>query len=114
MPTAPSLQTDFVPKESILSLYSGDPGQFLRLSRSIWVPVIALEIQYEWLDTVDFSNAAPGKFAEYNPQTVTANVKLFLPSGALQPYLLAGAGIGFWELDTLALGSGLGALNQAA
>ena len=62
---------------------------------------LALEVQYEWLDTFDFSNPALGKFAEYKPQTVTANVKLFLPSGWVQPYLLAGAGISFWQLDML-------------
>ncbi len=62
---------------------------------------LALEVQYEWLDTFDFSNSTLGKFAEYKPQTVTANLKLFLPSGSLQPYLLVGAGISFWELDML-------------
>ena len=62
---------------------------------------LALEVQYEWLDTFDFSNPALGKFAEYRPQTVTANLKLFLPSGSVQPYLLAGAGISFWQLDML-------------
>jgi opacity protein-like surface antigen len=62
---------------------------------------LALEVQYEWLDTFDFSNSTLGKFAEYRPQTVTANLKLFLPSGSVQPYLLVGAGISFWELDML-------------
>jgi outer membrane protein W len=101
-------------QEEVLS-YGGLPASVAKVSDSAGVSArlgyramswIALEIQYEWLDTVNFSNAVQGKFAEYNPQTVTANVKLFLPSGALQPYLLAGAGIVFWQLDTLALGSG--------
>ena len=105
-------------QEEVLS-YGGLPASVAKVSDSAGVSArlgyramswIALEIQYEWLDTVHFSNAVQGEFAEYNPQTVTANVKLFLPSGALQPYLLVGAGIVFWELDTLALGSGLGAV----
>lgn len=97
-------------QEEVLS-YGGLPAELAQVSDSQGVSArlgyrpmnwIALEIQYEWLDTIEFSNAALGKFAEYNPQTVTANLKLFLPSGSLQPYLLVGAGIGFWELDTLA------------
>ena len=31
---------------------------------------------------MNFSNTAQGTFAEYNSQTVTANLKLFLPSGS--------------------------------
>ena len=97
-------------QEEALS-YGGLPSELARVSDSKGVSArlgyrlmswIALEIQYEWLDTIEFSNATLGQFAEYNPQTVTANVKLFLPSGSLQPYLLVGAGVGFWELDTLA------------
>ncbi len=97
-------------QEEALS-YGGLPSELAQVSDSKGVSArlgyrlmswIALEIQYEWLDTIEFSNATLGKFAEYNPQTVTANLKLFLPSGSLQPYLLVGAGVGFWELNDLA------------
>jgi len=96
-------------QEEVLS-YGGLPSELAQVSDSKGASArlgyrlmswIALEVQYEWLDTIEFSNETLGQFAEYDPQTVTANVKLFLPTGSLQPYLLVGAGVGFWKLDTL-------------
>ena len=63
---------------------------------------MALEAQYEWLNefVVTQTNDAiyeSTTVAEFRPQTVTANLKLILPLGRVEPHLILGIGLGLWE-----------------
>jgi opacity protein-like surface antigen len=63
---------------------------------------LALEAQYEWLNefVVTQTNEAiyeSTAVAEFRPQTVTANLKLILPLGRVEPHLILGVGLGLWE-----------------
>lgn len=67
-------------------------GRFLR--------IVALELDYEWVDEYDIDLGLPGfgnvARVELQQQTFTANLRLFAPLGRFQPYVLAG--IGFQRL----------------
>ena len=62
------------------------------------LPFLALETEYEWLDGIGILTPI-GRVAEYRPQTLTGNVKLIAPTWRVQPYLVAGGGVGFWRVD---------------
>lgn len=54
-------------------------------------PHLALEAHYEWMD--DFETSIDGiEVAETRTQALTADVKGYLATGRVQPYLAAGAG----------------------
>lgn len=54
-------------------------------------PRVALEARYEWME--DFETSFAGnEIAETTTSTVTADVKGYLGTGRIQPYLSAGAG----------------------
>ena len=62
------------------------------------LPWLALETQYEWLDRFTvFPN--PSTSVVFTPNTVTGNLRLILPFGQIQPYALAGVGVGVWSAD---------------
>lgn len=63
------------------------------------LPILAFELQYEWLDTYDIEIANAGGQSRVDVQTLTANVKLLLPIMRVHPYLLAGIGYQRYELD---------------
>jgi hypothetical protein len=60
---------------------------------------LAIEAQYEWLDGIDISAPAFGPIGTYEPDVLTGNLKLILPTWRLQPYALAGIGIASWDID---------------
>jgi len=60
---------------------------------------VALELQYEWLDTYDIKVANAGGKSEVDTQTLTANLKLYLPIKRFQPYILGGIGFQRYEID---------------
>ena len=68
---------------------------------------LALEAQYEWVAGLDFvatQDLGPvaGKgdtLARLQSHTVTANLKLLLPIWRIQPYLLAGIGGSYYDID---------------
>lgn len=60
---------------------------------------VALEIQYEWLDTYDIKIPNAGGRSQVDVQTVTGNLKLYLPIQRFQPYVLAGIGFQRYEID---------------
>ena len=66
-------------------------GRFLRF--------IAIEIQYEWLDSYDININNAGGRSRVDAQTLTGNLKLYLPIQRFQPYLLAGVGFQRYEID---------------
>ncbi len=60
---------------------------------------VALELQYEWLDSYDINIANAGGRSRVDAQTFTGNLKLYLPIQRFQPYLLAGIGFQRYEID---------------
>ena len=36
---------------------------------------------------------------KFRPNTLTGNVRLYLPTGRIQPYIVAGISAGFWDFD---------------
>jgi opacity protein-like surface antigen len=66
---------------------------------------LAVEAQYEWLDTYRVEVAGIDAF-DVESHVLTANLKLFLPFWRVQPYLLAGVGFADVQLDD-ALGLGI-------
>jgi opacity protein-like surface antigen len=68
---------------------------------------LALEAQYEWVAGLDFvatQDLGPvadkgDTLARLQSHVVTANLKLLLPIWRIQPYLLAGIGGAFYNLD---------------
>lgn len=58
---------------------------------------LAIEAQYEWMDGIDISLPNVAFLGTYEPDVLTANLKLILPTWRLQPYLLAGAGLASWS-----------------
>lgn len=60
---------------------------------------LAIEAQYEWLDGIDISAPAFGPVGTYDPNVLTGNLKLILPTWRIQPYVLAGIGLTSWSLD---------------
>jgi opacity protein-like surface antigen len=72
-------------------------GANARVGLRLFSP-LAVEVQYEWLSPYDIS-AHPFGSAEIEQHVVTANLKLYLPIWRVQPYLLAGAGLQYYEID---------------
>ena len=60
---------------------------------------VALELQYEWLDSYDININNAGGRSRVDAQTFTGNLKLYLPIQRFQPYLLAGIGFQRYEID---------------
>lgn len=62
---------------------------------------LAIEAQYEWMKGIDASvSGLPiGPIATYKPNTITGNLKLFLPVWRVQPYILAGIGVAIYDID---------------
>ena len=63
---------------------------------------LAIEAQYEWLNEFIVTQTNETLYesetiAEFRPQTVTANLKLILPSGRIEPHIILGLGLGIWE-----------------
>jgi opacity protein-like surface antigen len=59
---------------------------------------LAVEAEYEWMK--DFTLRAGGiDFGSLQTQVATANLKVIVPWGQFQPYVLAGAGAIFTTLD---------------
>lgn len=68
------------------------------------VSALAVEAQYEWLDSYDVKVEGINAF-DLESHALTANLKLYLPFWRVQPYLLGG--IGFADIqfdDSLGLG----------
>lgn len=66
---------------------------------------IAFELQYEWIDnfetTVTISGPLGGDATfDITGHTLTANMKLIVPSWRIQPYFLLGAGYALYDVDT--------------
>ena len=61
--------------------------------------IVGLELQYEWLDSYDIKIPNAGGKAKADTQTVTLNLKLYLPIKRFQPYVLGGLGFQRYELD---------------
>jgi hypothetical protein len=59
---------------------------------------LALEAQYEWMDGIPVSYFGVN-VATFKPNTVTGNLKIYIPIKMVQPYILAGAGVSVWSLD---------------
>ncbi len=62
--------------------------------------IVGLELQYEWLDSYDIKVPNAGGRAKVDTQTVTLNLKLYLPIRRFQPYVLGGIGYQRYELDS--------------
>jgi opacity protein-like surface antigen len=60
---------------------------------------LALELQYEWLDEYDIKVANAGGKSKVDTQTVTANLKIYIPIKRFQPYVLGGIGFQRYEID---------------
>ena len=62
----------------------------------------ALELQYDWIDTYDITvtNADVSGQSAIDVQTLTANVKLYLPIQRFHPYMLAGIGYQRYQIET--------------
>lgn len=63
---------------------------------------IALEAQYEWLNEFTVTQTSQDTYesrtvGEFRPQTVTANLKLILPTGRIEPHVIVGLGVSIWE-----------------
>jgi opacity protein-like surface antigen len=69
-----------------------DPSVGLTARAGVRVtPHIAIEAHYEWMD--DFETSVAGnEIADTQTQTLTGDVKGYLATGRVQPYLTAGAG----------------------
>ena len=77
---------------------------------------LAVEAQYEWLNEFVLTQTNEAIYesttaAEFRPQTVTANLKLILPVGRVEPHLILGVGIGLWEATVIR--SGVSKSNSA-
>lgn len=59
---------------------------------------LAIEVQYEWLSPYDIS-VQPLGTVELEQHVVTGNLKLYLPIWRVQPYLLGGVGVQYYQLD---------------
>jgi opacity protein-like surface antigen len=63
------------------------------------LPRLALEGEFEWLPKADVDVSGVGTLAEVETWAATANAKLFLFTGRLQPYALAGMGVMYGEVS---------------
>jgi opacity protein-like surface antigen len=59
---------------------------------------LALEFQYEWMNGIPL-NLDGVQVANFRPHTITGNLKFYIPIKIVQPYILAGAGVGIWKLE---------------
>jgi len=67
------------------------------------IPTLAVEAQIEYIDRI---NIGP---AELDVFTFTANVKGYLLTGRVQPFLLAGIGASVWDANVVSSASGFSA-----
>ena len=73
-------------------------GANARVGARFW-RIVALELQYEWLDSYDIKIPNAGGRAKVDTQTATLNLKLYLPIKRFQPYVLGGVGYQRFELE---------------
>jgi opacity protein-like surface antigen len=78
----------------------GDSGGLNARLGARFAKILAVELQYEWMHGIDLA-IARFPAGTYKPHSLTANLKLYLPISRFQPYLLAGAGVGFWKFESL-------------
>ncbi len=74
------------------------PGVNARLGYRVF-SWFALEAQYEWVQSMDLNFEGVDQ-GDFKPNTVTANLKFFIPVWRIQPYLLLGAGVAIWDIDS--------------
>ncbi len=64
---------------------------------------LALEAHYEWLHRLPLRFEQAGgdllDVGRFQSHVITANMKVYLPIWRIQPYLLAGGGVGIWTFD---------------
>jgi hypothetical protein len=90
---------DIVGGPSGLVSFGDSGGLNTRLGARFW-KIVALEAQYEWMHGISASVLGV-PIGTYKPHTLTANLKLYLPISRFQPYLLGGAGVGFWKFESI-------------
>jgi len=86
--------------------FDNAPGFNVRVGAR-FLKLLAVELQYEWLDNYDLNLSSSGVNGNINidQQTLTANLKLYpIPIWRIQPYILAG--VGFQKLDLKGTTSG--------
>ena len=91
--------------------YDDSWGLNARAGYRIFSP-LALEVQYEWMQGIDISSVGV-PLGTWKPHTLTANLKLYLPIWRIQPYLLAGGGVGIWSIEFTPAGAAAVGLAQA-
>lgn len=74
------------------------PGVNARLGYRIF-SWFAVEAQYEWVQSMDLKLLGID-LGDFKPNTVTGNLKFFLPTWRIQPYLLVGAGVALWDVES--------------
>ncbi|MDG2334744.1 MAG: porin family protein [Myxococcota bacterium] len=74
------------------------PGVNARLGYRFW-SWFALEAEYEWIEAMDLSLAGT-QIGKFKPNTITGNLKFIIPTGRIQPYLLLGAGVALWDVQS--------------
>lgn len=77
--------------------YDNSWGLNTRLGYRLIKP-LSVELQYEWMHGIDISSVGV-PIGTWKPHTLTANLKLSLPIWRIQPYLLAGGGVGIWSIE---------------
>jgi opacity protein-like surface antigen len=94
---------DLIGIDEVVPLELGStPGLNARLGARFF-KIIALEAEYEWFQGFDVTYVDPligrlelGKISNH---TLTGNLKLFLPTWRVQPYIMAGAGATWWKAE---------------
>lgn len=62
---------------------------------------LAVEVQYEWIDSIEMNVPtlpAVSPVVTFRPQSITANLRWYVPIRRFQPYFLMGAGVGLWDV----------------
>lgn len=91
---------DIVGGPSGVASFGNSGGLNARLGAR-FAKILAVELQYEWMHGIDL-NVVGVPIGTFKPHSLTANLKLYLPISRFQPYLLAGAGVGFWKFESIA------------
>lgn len=96
------------------SLSIGDSGGVSGVAGYRAASFFAVELQYEWIDEYKVEGKqVPGfgtvELYEMESHTITANTKWIIPFWRIQPYLLAGGGYAFYNVDRGAGGTALNA-----
>ena len=59
---------------------------------------LAFEAQYEWVQSMDLKLLGVD-LGDFKPNTVTGNLKFFIPVWRIQPYIILGAGVALWDIE---------------